>query len=230
MDHDRDSVLPEFESSSEHSTLVARLAEQLRESIIRGELPDGHRLKQSELAQRYGVSPIPIREAIRLLETEGFVEILPYKGAAVSHLSVDSLNEGIEIAFALHTHAMRLAIPRYTTELLEDAYRKAIALYPVEDLIEWNRRLMAICEILFDATHWPRLFELIRRNHQAGRRYTDILLTQVHSRPNYPRDYYPKLIRLLQSGDLDGAIRLTRERFDLFRSLVVPILSHRQKS
>ncbi|MCA9985962.1 MAG: GntR family transcriptional regulator [Anaerolineales bacterium] len=67
--------------------------ELLHQAIIRGEYEPGQRLVIDDLASRYGVSAIPIREALRQLEADGFVEIAPYVGATVTEISADSVFE-----------------------------------------------------------------------------------------------------------------------------------------
>ncbi len=87
------------------------MREALRAAISSGELAPGLQLRQDELAARFGTSRIPVREALRQLEAEGFVTFLPNRGAVVSDLSIDEVIELLEIRIALECHALRLAIP-----------------------------------------------------------------------------------------------------------------------
>ena len=85
--------------------------EGLRRAILAGEFAPGSQLRQDELAQRFGTSRIPVREALRQLEAEGLVSILPNRGATVSSLSLDEVLELMEIRIALECRALRMAIP-----------------------------------------------------------------------------------------------------------------------
>ena len=89
-------------------TLVDKIGDELRERIIDGTFQAGEHLQQAALAKRMGVSSIPLREAIRMLETEGFVEIVPFKGAMVKRLSAEEIAERVKIAFALESYAIEL--------------------------------------------------------------------------------------------------------------------------
>ena len=94
-----------------HGSTPEFVREELRRAISQGEFAPGVQLRQDELAERFGTSRIPVREALRQLEAEGFVTLLPNRGAVVSDLSIDEVIELLEIRIALECHALRLAIP-----------------------------------------------------------------------------------------------------------------------
>lgn len=213
--------------STEPSTLVAQLADRLRERIIDGSLPGGERLKQTQLAAVYGVSPIPIREAIKQLESEGFVTVLPFRGATVAVLSVQEIREDFEIGFALHTHGMRLALPNLTEIDFVNAHAVLESMYPISDIKDWSEKLLKFYHIIYDGERWPRLHDLIRRQHFAARRYTDLLINETRPNFNEPDSYFPLLLDNLKQNKLDDAIHLTRTRFDLFLAALIPVVENR---
>ena len=81
----------------------------LRQGILKGELEPGERLLEVQLANRLGVSRTPIREAIRKLELEGLVVMIPRKGAAVAKISEKNLQDVLELRCALEELVMELA-------------------------------------------------------------------------------------------------------------------------
>ena len=81
---------------------------RLREAIISGALQPGERLNQEALAERLGVSRMPVREALRRLQAEGLVTLQPYRGAIVAGLSTRELREIYEIRMALEVLAMKI--------------------------------------------------------------------------------------------------------------------------
>jgi DNA-binding GntR family transcriptional regulator len=99
--------------STHHSIATA-----VRDAIIEGTLLAGEPLKQEELAKHFGISSIPIREALRHLESEGWINILANKGAFVRPLSIDEAREIYEILSALECAALKLALPKHTPETL----------------------------------------------------------------------------------------------------------------
>ena len=70
-----------------HQTLREKILESIREAILKGTLKPGERVSEPELAERFGISRTPIREAFRQLESEGYLEVIPRKGAVVASLS-----------------------------------------------------------------------------------------------------------------------------------------------
>lgn len=88
----------------------------LRQGILTGELKAGERLMEIPLAEKLGVSRTPIREAIRMLELEGLVTMVPRKGAEVARISEKDLKDVLEVRKALESLATRLACERITDE------------------------------------------------------------------------------------------------------------------
>lgn len=96
----------------------------LRRAIITGELPPGERLMEISLANQLGVSRTPVREAIRKLELEGLVTMIPRKGAQVARISEDNLKDVIEIRSALEEFAVSLACQRIDEDGKAEMTRK----------------------------------------------------------------------------------------------------------
>src|SRR5437879_4785809 len=91
----------------------------LRKNIYDGILSSGVSLKQEELADQFGVSRIPIREALKKLEAEGLVRHEPNKGAVVSSHSISDVIEMLDIRIGLETRALKLAIPNLNKKHLD---------------------------------------------------------------------------------------------------------------
>ncbi len=96
-----------------------QVTNRLREAIVSGLLQPGDRLMQEELAERLGVSRMPVREALRRLEAEGLVVVQPYRGALVANLSSTELQELYELRIALETLALGFGIPEMDTQSFE---------------------------------------------------------------------------------------------------------------
>lgn len=93
---------------------------KLREAIIEGEYAPGAPLRHSELTEAFGVSLIPIREAIRKLEVERLVDSIPNKGARVAAISLEDVEDVYQTRIALETEALRRAWPHLTPEVIDD--------------------------------------------------------------------------------------------------------------
>ena len=97
----------------------------LRQAILRGELQPGERLMEIQLAQRLGVSRTPVREAIRKLELEGLVLMIPRRGAEVAEITRQDLEDVLEVRAALEELAVKDACEHITDEQLQDLKKAA---------------------------------------------------------------------------------------------------------
>jgi DNA-binding GntR family transcriptional regulator len=93
-----------------HLTLRERIVETIRSAIVNGQLPPGTRIAEPELADRFGISRTPIREAFRQLESEGFISVVPRKGAIVASLSAKDVSNFYELKMVLEGYAARCAV------------------------------------------------------------------------------------------------------------------------
>ena len=99
------------------------VCEHIRQAIIDGTFTRGERLMEIQLAEQMGVSRTPVREAIRKLELEGFVVMIPRRGTYVADISIKDLNEVYEIRTALDVLAAGLAAERINDDELEQMQR-----------------------------------------------------------------------------------------------------------
>ena len=93
-----------LDSAIPRQSLTSAVADKLRDQIIRGVIPEGAQLRQDAIANQFKVSRIPVREALRQLDAEGLITILPNRGAIVPALSP----EDIEELFSIRAHRGRL--------------------------------------------------------------------------------------------------------------------------
>jgi DNA-binding GntR family transcriptional regulator len=104
-------------------TLAEQAAAELQEAILSGELPPGAPLRLEKLARTLEMSPMPVREAVRQLESLGLAEHVPHRGARVSELTVDDLRDTYEVRLRLETLAVRHAAERFTDDLADRCAR-----------------------------------------------------------------------------------------------------------
>src|SRR5262249_46233884 len=93
---------------------------RLREAILDGRLPAGERIVERDGPEAFGLSRGPIRDALRRLETEGLVELLPRRGARVATLSHADAEEAIALRAAVEPVAVAFSLTRHRAELLDD--------------------------------------------------------------------------------------------------------------
>lgn len=146
----------------------------LRQAILTGELKPGERLMEIHLANRLGVSRTPIREAIRKLELEGLVTMMPRRGAEVAQITEKSMNDVLEVRRAMDALCAELACERITEEELErlaeacEEFEKATATGDVKLIAQTD---VTLHDIIMQATGNKRLVQLINNLSEQMYRY-----------------------------------------------------------
>ncbi len=102
-----------------HQTLREKILETIRDAILKGSLKPGERVSEPDLAERFGISRTPIREAFRQLESEGYLVVVPRKGAVVASLSERDIEEFYAIKIILEGFAARMAADKLTEKEIE---------------------------------------------------------------------------------------------------------------
>lgn len=162
-----------------HRTLGERAVATLHEAILTGVLAPGERLPIEDLAQTLDMSPMPIREALRLLGSIGLVENVPHRGARVTELSVDDLKDVYESRLALEPLTVRRAALRFTPEDAARARERLdahVEAYGREDLrLIWSTHT-AFHFAIYDAAGSRWMTRLIRPLWDTTDRYRFAML------------------------------------------------------
>ena len=146
----------------------------LRQSILTGELKPGERLMEIHLADKLGVSRTPIREAIRKLELEGLVTMIPRRGAEVAQITEKSLKDVLEVRRALDALAVELACDRISDgekEQLKKACDEFARATTTKDATVIAKADVAFHDIIVQATGNQRLIQLINNLSEQMYRY-----------------------------------------------------------
>ncbi len=146
----------------------------LRHAIITGEFAPGERLMEISLANRLGVSRTPVREAIRKLELEGLVIMIPRKGAQVAKITEKSLRDVIEIRCVLEEFAASLACERITEEgkeKLKEAHQQFVEAVQTGDIIDIVEKDEKFHDAIFQATCNNKLITIINNLREQFYRY-----------------------------------------------------------
>jgi DNA-binding GntR family transcriptional regulator len=165
--------------SGGHRTLAERAFATLHSAVVTGVLAPGERLPIEELAQVLGMSPMPIREALRQLDSVGLVENVPHRGARVTELSIEDLQEVYEARLALEPLAIRHAAERFTEQdaaLARELLAAHVAAYRRPDPQQIWATHTAFHFALYDAAHSRWMSRLIRPLWETSERYRFAML------------------------------------------------------
>ncbi|CVI66581.1 GntR family transcriptional regulator [Eubacterium sp. An3] len=200
----------------------------LRRAIITGEFAPGERLMEISLANRLGVSRTPVREAIRKLELEGLVIMIPRKGAQVAKITEKSLRDVIEIRCVLEEFAASLACERITEEgkeKLKEAHRQFVEAAQTNDIIDIVEKDEQFHDAIFQATCNDRLITIINNLREQFYRYRmeyvkdieqhSVLVTEheqlLHAIFNQDSETAKQIMRTHLKNQQEGVIQAIQE-------------------
>jgi len=202
---------------------------QLRELILSGELPGGTKLQQNELADRLGVSRMPVRQAIVRLENEGLVVQRPNRGAFVTLLGPEGILELFEMRSVLEGLALRLAAPQMRAEEQAEI-RRLIGVMDSAggDVSVWIQRHDDLHEFLCACAKRPRLAANARQMRVTVAPYIRVYLNAYESAEMAGFEHHT-LLRAIQTKDPAHCEEVMREHILLAAKGVVDFIQVQAK-
>ena len=196
--------------------------EYLRNAILAGELKPGERLMEVTLAEQLGVSRTPVREAIRKLEKESFVIMIPRKGAYVADLTKKDIMEVLEIRKELEGFAAALAAERMALSEKE-ALGKVVERFN-ESLINMDKKSMIECDnefhsLIFEATKNQRLINIIYDLHDQFQRFRLIYFNEFNNYKEIQASHN-RIFDAIIKKDVKGARSEAESHVESIRALV----------
>ena len=189
------------------------IRDTLRQDILGGVLQAGHELRQDALAERFGASRIPVREALRQLEAEGLVIHQPNRRTVVAGMSVAQLCELLDIRIALECHAARLAVPNMVQrdyEAMERILADYAASDTLEDWAEYNRQFHLALSAPANNARLRRLIEEYCLNTD---RYTHVAMSEATGLERPMQDHYA-LLAACRERNVERVVELLHEHID----------------
>ena len=204
----------------------------LRQAILKGELAPGERLMEIQLAEKLGVSRTPIREAIRKLELEGLVLMIPRKGAEVAQITEKSLRDVLEVRRALENLAVQLACLRMSPQTLADLKAAARAFEEIlggEDVTAVAEADVAFHDVIYMATDNQRLISLLNNLREQMYRYRVEYLKKKECHKQLLWEHQ-EIIRAIEAGEIDVATKITEQHIDNQVEAVSDALRHLEEN
>lgn len=204
---------------SEIGMTTERVATMLREGILSGKYADGSALRQEPLAAALGCSRIPVREALRQLEAEGLVVMLPRRGAMVAEMSIERIRESFELRSILEPWLLSESIPF----LLEEDFTAAQAVIDEMGAIgieKWGEANWRFHEILYARCGKTSTLALVRGIHDSVDRYIRVHLQVTSGQAKAHRDHR-EILDLCRARNVHrAAAALTSHILDVADKLV----------
>lgn len=189
-------------------TAAARVGTRLRADLLAGRLRPGQPIRQEALAERYGVSRVPLREALTEMATEGLVVHLPHRGYYVTELSPDDMREVYRLRELLEAEALTRACANITDDELRlinrlaDDVEAALDSDRIGQVARANR---AFHFAILDASRMPRLVRILSGLWDATEAYRGLYFSESSSASHIRREHR-SLVRALAARDAEAAV------------------------
>ena len=212
--------------------LVDDASQTLRDAILNGRIAAGARLRQTDLADRLGISRTPIREALVRLKAEGLVELLPGGGVQVKRLDLDEAVELYELREVLDGLAARLAAERADATALmrlEKALKRQAECVERKNATQWFPAHVAFHEEIVKAAgngHLARLSAVVRL---SIRHFHPLLLRTEHRLENAYREHRA-IYDAMRTHDGNSAEQLARAHIAHAREIVLKTMTHGERN
>ena len=200
--------------------------ETLRDAIIKQVLKPGERLMEIQLADEMGVSRTPVREAIRKLELEGLVVMVPRKGAYVAGVSMKDIHEVYEVRAALEMLAVSLAAERITDEELDALERQVLRESEAEANADEHSLDNIIYidssfhDIIYQAAHNQRLVQFVNILQEQLQRFRAASLSRP-GRSKTALEEHKQIVEALAERNGELAAKLAKEHIDNAESAMI---------
>lgn len=209
------------------------MAEDVYQALKRDVLTLRHRpgepLREQDLAERYGASRAPVREACRRLQQEGLVESVPYKGYFAQRISLKEIAECFDLRLVLETHAVRSAVERVrdggaeSVERLEALGRVEYTRDDPDSYEEFLARNLEFHVAVAELAGNGRLLRVLKDLIESMQRFFFLGL-DLGDFGAEMREEHEELIRLIRDGDADGAADMTRRQIERSRERILKAL------
>lgn len=199
----------------------------LRQAIIQGEFQPGERLMEETLANKLGVSRTPVREAIRMLELEGLVVMIPRRGAEVAKITVKDLKDALEVRMALEALSVGLACERIDEAGKEKLllscmqFKEAINSKLVPAIVEGDERFH---DVIFSVTNNQRLITIAQNLREQVYRYRVEYVKDFSYHDNLIREH-DQITRAILTGDKETAQNVMKSHIYNQEQIVIKNIS-----
>ena len=199
----------------------------LRQAILKGELKPGERLMEIQLANKLGVSRTPVREAIRKLELEGLVLMIPRKGAEVADITEKSLMDVLEVRKALEELAVQLCCDKITPEEIQELHAAADDFRKIlktsSDVTEIAEADVRFHDIIYMSTGNQKLIQLLSNLREQMYRYRVECIKREESHPRLIAEH-EEIIRRIENKEKKEAADIICRHIDNQAEVVTDVI------
>jgi DNA-binding GntR family transcriptional regulator len=191
-------------TAANEDTIATRISRILADRIVTGQLEPGVKLRQDHVAEEFGTSHVPVREAFRKLEAQGLAVSEPRRGVRVASFDLKEVREVALMRAELEGLALRLAAPHLTSSILEEAEEATVAGDNSRDVRSWEEANRRFHRLILTPCAMPRLLAAIDDLHAVSARF---LFSAWRSEWEVRTDHdHRAILGFLRQGNIDNAV------------------------
>lgn len=213
-------------------TMAAVLLEELRQRILSQDLEEGAQLRQDVLAAEFGVSRIPVREALLQLEGEGLVTLSAHRGYTVTRLSLEEIRELFDLRALIEVDLLRRAIPKIAQSDISAAREILVTFGEVLERRtherDWGGLNWRLHSTLYAPAKRKRSLQIAQNLNRNGSRYIRLELKLTKSTNERAREEHGRLVDLCEQRDTAEATRLLNEHILAARDDLIEFLARKR--
>ncbi|WP_316859660.1 GntR family transcriptional regulator [uncultured Cohaesibacter sp.] len=204
------------------------VADELRRRILNGQIQEGEQVRQEAVASELGVSRIPVREALRLLEAEGLITLISHKGAEVTRLEPSEIEELFEIRTMMEVWVFRHAIGKISPEEFAEAEEYLKTMRDEAPVSDWGPLNWLFHEALYRAAGKTTSIRLLKRVHDNIDRYVRLQITLSHHTQEIAHEQHQAILDTAREEDTDRACALLESHINQVKAQLLETIKARK--
>lgn len=209
-----------MKNKNRNKTTVHKIAQFLRHEITYSNLKSGKHLKESEIAKKFNVSRVPVREAFRMLETEGYLEVIPNKGCFVKGISPENIHEIAIVYKALAPIVLKESIPRFNEKNYQKVESILTKIEKCKDFSEIGYLLWDFAKEIYKPSKLTYVMSIFDDLYIHNIRILNEIF-EISQNKRYDTTSHRKLLELCRMKKTDEAIRHWCNYVDKVRDMIL---------
>lgn len=211
-------------------TVTQYITESLRSAILLGEIETGSRLIQDDIAKNYEVSVTPVREAIKILTTEGLLSFDSYKGAVVKNIRYEDANDIYNIRSILEPKILERSLKKYDESYLNKAISIQNDIEKCSNLYDWAILNEQFHTCFMESENHTKLYSFAISLINSSIPYVALTLMYKNSHMYKSNNEHNELINFYKNKDIDGFICLNKIHTEKTRQIIGEAINNKYKA
>jgi len=203
-------------------TTVSKIAEHVRKEIMHGNLKSGEHLKEADIAKIFGISRVPVREALRILHSEGYLEMIPNRGSFVRKISPEYIIEISKMYVFIAPQLLRDAIPRYKNSTYKKAYSVINKVEKCKDFNKVGYLLWDFAKVIYTPSKNKFMYFIMDEIYKHNIRILNEIF-EIGQRRHYDLTSHKKFLELCKEKRIEDAIKEWENYVNKLATLMVSI-------